>query len=178
MGPDQDLTRVSATHPSDFLARRCQTSQTRSCRHFSSPIASTPDSHWISAIGLVGFRGHSVNANKPPIITSAPGIHSIGVESATPVTITRPLARKRIRRGTGLTRRPLQIRQSTLKRTVTIANASQDQGGETLAHQLCPSTTLESAETPRATVRNRYTNLEGSGKMVSSTPGVSAGFTR
>jgi len=178
MGPGRNKTRIYGTHQSDFFARRCQTSQTHSCRHFSSPIASTPDSHWISALVFIDLHGQNVKANKPPALTRAPGIHSIEVDAAAGVTSTRPFARNSILRGTGMPSRARQIRQRTPKRIAIIGRASQENGSENLNHQLLPSNKLESAEIPMATANNRCANWERSGTTESSIPEISAGFTR
>ena len=110
-------------------------------------------------------------------MTRAPGIHSIEIDAAAGVTSTRPLARNSILRGTGMPPRVRHIRQRTPKRIAIIGRASQDNGSENLAHQLRPSSKLESAEIPKATANNRCANWERSGTTQSSIPEVSAGFT-
>jgi|GEM_PF-2801701 len=132
----------------------------------------------MSGMVSADLHGQNVNANKRPAMTRAPGIHSIGVDSAVGVTSTRPFARNRIMRGTGLHLKSCQIRQRTHKMTATIGSASQDHGAENLSHQLRPSNKLAIAETPIATKSNRWANWERSGKTQSSIAQASAGFTR
>ena len=177
MGPDRNKTRLSRNHQTAFLARRCQTSQTQSCRHFSSPTASLPDNHWISGIVSTDLHGQNVKANKRPAMTSAPGTHSIGDESAAGVTSTRPFARNRIMRGTGLRFTSRQVRQRAHKIIPTIGSASQDHGLENHTHQLRPSSRLASAETPIATKSSRRSDCERSATIQTSIPRVLAGFT-
>ena len=124
------------------------------------------------------LHGQNVNANNRPAMTRAPGRHSIGVEAEAGVTSTRPLARNRIMRGTGQHFRTCQVRQRTPKMIAIIGSASQDHGSENLAHQLRPSNTLASAQTPMAAKRSRCANRERCGTTQSSTPQGSAGFTR